>query len=189
MDKTPEPQEQPVYPQQYQQPYPYYYPYPPPKKDDKTLIIVVVVIVIILIVVPVILSFILYWMVMGIAPDGDTVPTGAWGTKTVMSPTEVRVNFGHVSPEPRPVDIDIILVRNMTTQGRYVFPHNQDGYLTFGSGTDIADITYSDLADNERINIGDQLIFTSLTPGSDYTLRMIWGPTGDQITSTTFSTP
>ncbi|MCK4443259.1 MAG: hypothetical protein KAW09_01865, partial [Thermoplasmata archaeon] len=188
MDKTPEPQEQPVYPQQYQQPYPYYYPYPPPKKDDKTLIIVIVVIVIILVLVPVILSFILYWTVIDLAPNGVSVPTGVWGTKTVISNTEVRVDFGKVSSEPRPMDLEIILVRNYTREGKYVFATNSDGALIWASGTDVADLTYADLADNERVNTGDQLRITSLSPNSDYTLRMIWGPTGDQITATTFYT-
>jgi hypothetical protein len=196
MDKAPEPQQQPVYQQPYYQqpypqPYPYYYPPPPRKKEDRTILILVVVLIIVFVVLPIVLSAVLYWWVIGLAPETDyyDVPTGVWGSKTVLSSTSVNVEFGKVSGDPRPMDLEIMLVRDGTFQGRYEFSTNNDGALVFMRGSDIADIGYSDLADNQRVNTGDFLILTSLSPSSDYTLRMIWGPTGDQITSTTFSTP
>ncbi len=189
MERAPEPQEQPVYPQPYQQPYPYY-PQQPPKKDDKKLIIILLAVVIVAIILPVILSFVLYMMVIDMEPNTHmTVPTGIWGARTYISSTEVWMDFGRISPEPRPVDLEIILVANYTTDGLYTFATNNDGMLTLAAGSNVGTLTYVDLADNQRVNIGDQLRMTNLMPNSDYVLRMIWGPTGDQITSTGFSTP
>lgn len=192
MEEEIDPMQQQPYPQQPypQQQYPgYYYQQPPQKKDDKTILIVVVVVVIIAIVAPIIMAAILYSTVIGLEPSSSVVPTGTWGAKTVMSNTEVRIDFGKVSPEPTPMDLAIILVRNGTVEGVYSFTSNHDGPLALRSGINVATLTYADLADNGRVNIGDQLRMTNLGPGSDYTLRMIWEPTGDMITSTTFSTP
>lgn len=200
MDPDSDPQRQPNYPPQYPPQYPqqypppaypppYYMPYPPPKKSDKTLLIVIIVVVVTFVVVPMILSAVLYSMVSGFEPRGMVVPTGTWGAKTVVSSTAVNIDFGKINPEPRPVEIDIILVRNGTVEGIYMFTSNNDGALILTWGEYVGTLTYADLADNQRINIGDQLRLTSLNPMSDYRIIMIWGPTGDQITSTTFSTP
>lgn len=148
-----------------------------------------VIATILMVAITVVLAAVLYIMVIGLAPSGTSVPTGVWGTKTLVSNTAWNVEFGKVSGEPKPVDIEIILIRNLTTEGKYTFANNDDGNMNFADGTDIADIEYSDLADNSKVNTGDVLKLTGLLPGSDYTIRMIWGPTGDQITSTTFSTP
>jgi hypothetical protein len=200
MDPDSDPQRQPDYPQQYPPQYPqqypppaypppYYMPYAPPKKNDKTLLIVVVVIIAVFVVVPIILSAVLYSMVTGFEPRGMVVPTGTWGAKTIVSNTAVNVDFGKINPESRPVDLEIILVRNGTAEGIYMFTSNDDGPLILTWGEYVGTLTYADLADNQRINIGDQLKMTNLHPNSDYRLMMIWVPTGDQITSTTFSTP
>jgi hypothetical protein len=205
MDPDPDPQKQPVYPQQYPPQYPqqyppqyygppHYPPYPPPKKNHKTTLIIVIAVIVVFVVVPMIISAVLYSFVSNFEPPGfpgSQVPTGTWGAKTVLSNTAVNVDFGKINPEPIPMDIEIILIRNGTAQGTYIFADNNDGSLYFaaGSGTDVCDMEYSDLADNQRVNIGDQLKLTHLRPRSDYRIRMIWGPTGDQITSTTFSTP
>ena len=200
MDPDSDPQRQPDYPPQYPPQYPqqypppaypppYYMPYAPPKKNDKTLLIVVVVVIAVFVVVPIILSAVLYSMVTGFEPRGMVVPTGTWGAKTVVSSTSVIVEFGKINPEPMPVELDIILIRNGTVHGMYSFSSNDDGTLVLTQGSDVGTLFYHDLADNQRINIGDQLEMASLYSNSDYTIKMIWGPTGDQITSTTFSTP
>ncbi len=178
-----------MYPQQYPKPYPYYYQQQPPKKDDKMLIIVLVIVVVVAIVLPVMLAFVLYMTVIDREPDGHVVPTGVWGAKTIVSSTEVRIEFGKVSPEPRPVELDIVLVRNGADYGMYGFESNDDGMLSHLAGYDLGTLTYEDLADNRRINTGDRLRMSNLTPGSDYDIRMIWEATGDMITRTTFSTP
>ncbi len=148
-----------------------------------------VIATILMVAITVVLAAVLYIMVIGLAPSGTSVPTGVWGTKTVIDSNNVNVEFGKVSGEPKPVDLEIILVRNISTEGKYTFLNNADGDLNFDSGTDIADITYADLADNSKVNTGDVLKLSNLVGGSDYIIRMIWSPTGDQITSTTFSTP
>jgi hypothetical protein len=81
-------------------------------------------------------------------------------------------------------------VRNQTHQGTYGFTSPYDGSLAFmhGSVWDRAYIEYDDLSDNGRVNIGDRLALTGLAPQSDYTIKMLWAPTGDQITSASFST-
>jgi hypothetical protein len=199
MDPDPDAQRQPVYPQQYPPQYPqqyppqgygppYYQPYPPPKKDNTLLIVIVVIIVVV--VGPMIIAAIMYSMVTGLESSQSEIPTGTWGQKIPLSSTALNIEFGKVNPEPRPMDIDIVLVRNETVQGTYVFASNDDGALNFlaGSGIDIADMSYSDLADNQRINRGDYLELRHLNPNSDYRIIMIWNPTGDQITSTTFAT-
>ncbi|MEE9115982.1 MAG: hypothetical protein V3U09_03705 [Thermoplasmata archaeon] len=199
MDPDSDPQRQPNYPPQYPQQYPpqaypppYYMPYPPPKKDDKKIMIIIIIVIIVVFVVPTVMAAVLYFVVIGLAPTdfptGPQVPTGVWDAKTIISSTEVHVDFGKINPEQRPVDIDIILVRNRTTEGVYYFRSNDDGALWLAHGTDVGRLFYEDLADNQRINTGDQLRLTNLYPGSDYRLVMIWGATGDQITSTTFST-
>lgn len=191
MDKTPEPEAQPVYPQQYQQPYPYYYPPPPPKTTGKTIIAIVVLVLIVATVVPTVLAMIMYGLVGGTTTHPVAVPTGTWASKDILSSSTVIVEFGKVSGDPRPTDLGIILVRNGTAEGSYFFMTNTDGALAFkaGSGYDIADVEYQDIADNQKVNAGDSLTFTALLPNSGYTLRMIWEPTGDQISVTTFSTP
>lgn len=204
MDPDSDRQRQPNYPQQYPPQYPqqypppaypppYYMPYPPPKKNDKKLLTIVVIIIVVVFVLPTVLAAVLYFVVIGLVPTGfptgPQVPTGVWGAKIIISSTEVHVDFGKIDPEQMPVDIDIILVRNRTIEGGYFFTSNDDGMLWLAHGTDVGTVFYEDLADNQRINIGDQLRLTNLHPNSDYRLMMIWAPTGDQITSTTFSTP
>ncbi len=195
MDPDSDRQRQPDYPPQYP-PHnygpPYFQPYPPPKRDDKKILIIVLIIVIVIFVLPTVMAAVLYFVVIGLAPTDfpdSLVPTGTWGAKTLVSSTAINIDFGKVNPEPRPVDLEIILVRNWTTEGVYSFSGNDDGVLTLSRGVDIGTLTYADLADNQRINIGDQLKLTGLNPNSDYRIIMIWVPTGDQITSTGFSTP
>jgi flagellin-like protein len=149
-----------------------------------------VIATILMVAITVVLAAVLYIMVIGLAPSGTNVPTGVWGQKTPVSSTAYNVDFGKVSGEPRPMDLQIILIMNITEQGTYTFADNNDGNLNFvsGSGTDIGDIYYSDLANNQKVNTGDSLALTALAPQSDYQIKMIWGPTGDQITSGSFST-
>ncbi len=148
-----------------------------------------VIATILMVAITVVLAAVLYIMVIGLAPTGSVIPTGTWGAKTLVSNTAYNVDFGKVNPEPKPVDLELILIRNGTDEGNYSFSGNDDGALKFASGVNLGTLTYSDLADNQKVNIGDQLKLTGLTPRSDYTLKMIWSSTGDQITSTSFTTP
>jgi flagellin-like protein len=148
-----------------------------------------VIATILMVAITVVLAAVLYIMVIGLAPSGSVIPTGTWGAKTVVSNTTVNIDFGKVNPEPKPVDLEVILTEDGTDEGKYSFSSNDDGPLNLASGVNVATLTYADLADNQKVNIGDQLKMTGLNPGSDYVLKMIWSSSGDQITSTTFSTP
>jgi hypothetical protein len=137
----------------------------------------------------VVLAAVLYIMVITI-PGGDVQPpVGSWGAKKVLSSTEVNVDFARVTPEQKPLGLKILLVRNETIEGTYSFASNDDGALILSSGTDVGSLAYSDLVDNGKVNIGDKIMMTNLTPGSVYTIHMIWAHNGDRITQTTFSTP
>ncbi|MCK5292279.1 MAG: hypothetical protein KAR39_09735 [Thermoplasmata archaeon] len=187
-----QPQPPPQYPPQGHGP-PYYQPYPPPKRDDKKIVILLVIVIIVIMVVPMITAAILYSFVRDLGPTdlppSSHVPVGAWGDKTIMSPTEVWVDFGWLSPAPRPVDLQIILRKNDTDEARYYFVHDRADTLDLVVGIWLGTMTYVDLADNQLVDMGDQLRMTGLAPNSDYLLRMIYYPTGDQITMTSFSTP
>lgn len=131
---------------------------------------------------------IVVYIALNTTVNGDHFhPTGVWGPKTI-GPEEVTVDFGRVTPRPEPVDMSLVLVRNGTTAGRYAFASNNDGELAFFNGEEVGTLTYADLADNERIDTGDKIVLTNLAPDSNYELIMIWVPTGDRITSTTFAT-
>jgi len=190
MERTPEPREHPVYPEEYQQSYPYTYPYPPPKRDDKKIVLIVLAVVLILVVVPTVLAFVLYLMVIGLAPEGHHVPTGSWGSLTHIDNTSVRIAFGWINPESQPIDLAILLTKNYTQTGTYYFPSNLDGTIvTRGSGSNLGTMVYDDLVDNRVINTGDSLLLTDLHPDSNYWATMIWNPTGDQLDVIAFSTP
>ena len=147
-----------------------------------------VIATILMVAITVVLAAVLYIMVIGLAPTGSVIPTGTWGAKTPVSNTAYDIDFGKVNPEPKPLDLELILIRNGTDEGKYSFASNNDGAL-IRTGEDVGTLTYADLADNQKVNIGDQLKMTGLSPRSDYTLKMIWSSTGDQITSTSFTTP
>ena len=116
-------------------------------------------------------------------------PKCEWSPIQVMNSTSVRICFGRVTAEPRPTMIDILLTRNGTVDGLYRFVSDDDGNLAFISGTPLGSLTYNDLANNEKINIGDVLELTGLTSNSSYDLIVVWNPTGDQICSMDFMTP
>jgi hypothetical protein len=192
LDKDADQQPQQIYPHQYP-PYAYPPPYdqlhPPPKKDDSKSLIIIVVIIVVVFVLPMVMAAVLYSIVIRPAPPMQRIPTGVWGVKTIISPTAVDVDFGIVYPEPAPMDLSIILIRNGTDQGHYVFDDNWDGTLSIIGGVPVGTLTYRDVADNQRVDVGDSILLTNLLPNSDYSLKMIWAPTGDQITTTYFSTP
>lgn len=139
---------------------------------------------------PMALAAIIFVTVSGITFGGCgcAIPVGEFGDVDIVGPTSVNVDFGKISFNPRPVDLQVELEWDMLIVGSYVFAHNGEGELILSDGTPIGTITYSDLADNWKVNIGDQLQLTNLEPDSNYIIRLYWVPTGDLITSTSFST-
>jgi hypothetical protein len=161
---------------------------PPSKKKDRKFLVIALVVITILVMVSII-SVVLYLMVIWVGISPITIPDGQWGPPEVHSPTEVDIPFARMDDRTRPVQLEIVLVRNLTDQGIYNFYNNDDGQLTHTSGTDVGTLTYEDLEDDRRVNPGDRIEMTELSPASDYTIIMIWAPTGDMITSGDFSTP
>ncbi len=121
--------------------------------------------------------------------DEGFPPIGKWSDVRDPNPTETSVEFGTVVPEVQPMDLELVLVLNGTMEGRYIFTSNGDGELTFSSGENVGTLTYVDLKDDEWVDYGEMIRLSNLAPDSVYTLIMIWSPTGDYITSTSFSTP
>ncbi|MEE9115984.1 MAG: hypothetical protein V3U09_03715 [Thermoplasmata archaeon] len=112
-----------------------------------------------------------------------------WGSKTIISSTEVLVDFGRVVPEPRPTLLTIKLMKDDEDIGTYAFQTNEDGPLILIEGEDVGNLTYIDLADNEKVNIGDRIMIENLSPNSEYVIAMFWAPTSDCMTETYFRTP
>lgn len=102
--------------------------------------------------------------------------------------TTAIYDFGRMNPTPKPTELKAVLELNGTDHGVYRFQSDDDDSLVFDSGTDICSMEYADLADNQRVNVGDVLRMTELYPDSQYVLRLIWAPTGDVIETWTFST-
>lgn len=107
----------------------------------------------------------------------------------VVTMTEVHMGLPTINPRPRPTDLKVVLKRNNTHSGYYEFQTDNDGPLAFESGDDVGTIHYADLADNQWVNLCDELRFTELYPDSDYEVFVFWAHTGDVITRRTFSTP
>jgi hypothetical protein len=112
-----------------------------------------------------------------------------WGKEIKLSPTEVRVEFGKVSGEPRPTQLVIKLMKDDEEIGTYEFQTNEDGPLILIEGEDVGNLTYIDLANNEKVNVGDGIRIEDLSPNSEYVIAMFWAPTSDCITETYFSMP
>lgn len=186
-------------PTQYPQPQLYQpqQPYPPPRKDSSWIVLTVLIIVMILLVVQVVLTVVTYLAVLdlkqtndnGTPPPPVTVPTAQFGPCQATSNTTAEVVFAGFSTSPEPVNLKIVLQRGANS-GTFSFPSNNDGViLIIESGTQYGTIRYRDYADNARVNQGDELSIYGLDPGSTYTVRMIWGPTGDILDSEEFSLP
>ncbi len=160
-----------------------------PEEERRRSALKAVVITAIIITAALVAFFIVDYMTQGMTTNEVPPPVGTWSEKAIVSPTEVTVDFGTLSPRTEPVEIRLTLAMNTTTWGMYGFQNNEDGELVFLSGTEAGTLIYSDLADNGWIDNGDRITLSGLTPGSDYELRMIWAPSGDRITVTYFATP
>ena len=112
-----------------------------------------------------------------------------WGSLRIVSSTEVRVDFSKVASEPRPTLLTIKLMKDDEYIGTYAFQTNEDGPLMLIEGEDVGNLTYSDLADNQKVNVGDSIRIEDLSPHSDYVIAMFWTPTDDCMTEMYFRTP
>lgn len=165
------------------------YPSSQQREDEERHVIIILKVVIVSILVLGAVSAI-FIILLGPPPDIPPPPPPCrWGAPDVVSPTSATVCFGRIAPEPRPTLLEIVLTRNGTEEGLYRFVGDEDGTLNHVSGTDIGSLTYNDLADNQKVNVGDEIALTDLAPDSNYELVVIWRPSGDPICTKTFSTP
>ncbi len=148
-----------------------------------------VIATILMVAITVVLAAVLYIMVMSIEPPDDLPPIGKWGVPEVKDSHSVDVDWASLSREVRPTQLEIVLERNGTAEGTYRFSSDDEGPLAITSGVDVGTLTYADLADNQKVNTGDELRMTNLAGSSTYILKMIWGPTGDLIDTASFQTP
>lgn len=117
-------------------------------------------------------------------------PTGSFVSVQANNTTTALAVFGRISNNPKPVDLMVQLKTN-TAIAEYSWNGNGDGEVLERNPTDadLGSITYYDLENNEEVNQGDYLHISGLTPDSDYTIRLIYSPTGDVIAWSSFSTP
>lgn len=113
-------------------------------------------------------------------------PEGSIDAKAT-GPTSATVYFCGFSSEPSPMNLKIVLQKG-TSYGNYTFPSNESGaILVLEWGTDMGNITYLDLDNDEEVDLGDRLLVTGLVPDSIYTVDLIWAPSGDRLDSQMFS--
>ncbi|UCD91815.1 MAG: type IV pilin [Methanobacteriota archaeon] len=146
-----------------------------------------VIATILMVVITVVLAAVLYGMVSDCTTPSP-IPIGFWCNEKVLSPTEATVEFGKMSREIRPTNLEFILIRNNTTEARYGFSSNYSEDLVLKNGSEIGTLTFENLKGNLCVNEGDRMRLTNLAPNSEYILKMIWAPSGDEMASVTFST-
>ncbi len=126
--------------------------------------------------------------------SGPTVPepfpTGSFKSVEATNESTAEAVFGDISDNPEPVNL-MIQLETDTTIARYSWNGNGDGEVLERNpiDVDLGSITYYDLENNEEVNEGDYLYISGLSLDSDYSIRLIWNPTGDAITWSSFSTP
>jgi hypothetical protein len=125
------------------------------------------------------------------------------GTR-VISDTKAGVQFSNWGPSypscqtdlyerlfdnPAPTDVKIVL-SNDTHSGTYTFPSfDHKILLNLESGDDMGTISYTDYADNQEINLADELRLENLGRESNYTLHVVWNSTDEILAMADFSTP
>ncbi|MEE9115986.1 MAG: hypothetical protein V3U09_03725 [Thermoplasmata archaeon] len=112
-----------------------------------------------------------------------------WKPAILVPPDMAYIDFGKMSPEPKPTSLNIKLMKNGEEIGIYMFQSDDDGELTLKSGIDLGNLTYLDIADNQKVNIGDSIKVTDLSLGSEYVIAMVWADTDECIVTMSFSTP
>ncbi len=112
-----------------------------------------------------------------------------WGGTTIVNSTTVIQDFAMISSNPRPTLLLIKLMKDDEDIGTYAFQTDEDGPLILIAGTDVGTLVYEDLANNQKVNVGDRIEMTNLSPGSEYVIALFWDPTDDCLTETDFWMP
>lgn len=166
--------------------------YPPPKKRGPARKARLVVYVIVIIVVVCSAVLFLNWLVWYYAPRIE--PPNQWSLEfQVTGSTTATVTFAKMGMSLEPTGLKVQLrLSNFTASANYTLPTNNDGETLSRNQTDpdLATIVYRDLDDNGRVDVGDYLELTGLSPGSSYFLIMFWTPIENcVIDAGSFSTP
>ena len=151
---------------------------------DRMLVSIVAVIIVAVVIV---IALMAVMVLMLLQKNGLTIVPCAPSFSSIGNTTAIY-EFCKTYANLKPTELKVVLDRNATSSGIYSFQSDEDGPLVFEEGTDICDMEYDDLTDNERVSAGDALRITGLYPGSEYTLKLIWAPTGDLITASSFTT-
>lgn len=124
----------------------------------------------------------------GLEAPPMNVPTGSIDDIDNIGATTATVIIGKIEDDPPPRAFAFQFI-NETDSVIFQWQGNatNGSYQPFNKPTTIA-ITFNDANGNDEVNKGDFLALTGLTPSTEYTIQLIWDPTGDDITSATFST-
>ncbi len=116
------------------------------------------------------------------------IPTGSIDDIDNIGLTTATVILGKIEYDPPPTRLAFKFI-NETDSVIFQWQGNatNGSYQPFNKPTAIT-ITFNDVDGNDEVNKGDFLALTGLAPSTEYTIQLIWAPTGDDITSATFST-
>ncbi len=156
-----------------------------------------------------ILAFSLYMIIVELMPTVEDKSEPCEWAMGVGSSTSAAIEFGDYGGTPGPGSpspscrTDLIeklydnawppalkvVLSNDTHSGTYHFQSFEDGALILDRGDHMGNLTYLDLANNNKINVGDVLRLEGLGPGSNYILEIVWDSTDEVIAVAYFSTP
>lgn len=163
---------------------------PPSKRGDLRLKVQVFFLWVVIIACVSIFIFALYIaMDSGLEAPPMNVPTGSIDDIDNIGATTATVILGKIEDNPPPAPLAFKFI-NETDSVIFQWQGNatNGSYQTFNTPSTIA-ITFNDVDGNDEVNKGDFLAVTGLAPTTEYTVQLIWDPTGDCITETSFSTP
>ena len=160
----------------------------------------------ILVILSVILAFCLYMIIVELWPTVEEEKRPCALSTTLTSLTSARMEFmygGMPGPGSPSCDTDLlerifgitwpsalkIVLSNETHSGTYLFESFEDGLLILDNGDYMGNLTYVNIADNEKINYGDVVRMEGLGPESHYTIEIIWYWTNEVIAVAGFYTP
>lgn len=147
-----------------------------------------VIATILMVAITVVLAAVLYLMVSQFTgPNTPTPPTGTMSANSAAGGNET-LGFGRYSPETAPTEIRLIVALDGVDQGECTFGSDDDGPLTCDAGV-AGNMTYTDQADNKRLNVGDSIAFGDgggLATGT-WVIKMIHIDSGEEIESIQFT--
>lgn len=162
---------------------------PPSKRGDLRLKVQIFFLWVVIITCVSIFVFALYIaMISGPEAPPLNVPTGSIDDIDDIGATTATVILGKIEDNPPPAPLAFRFI-NETDSVIFQWQGNatNGSYQPFNKPTTIT-IIYNDVDGNDEVNKGDFLELTGLAPSTEYTIQLIWDPTGDNITSATFST-